>query len=61
MMATGGGVHTVLATATKRIEFFFSIFHCRCRHSVNEPLEFVYIAAKAKTTSLPDRFIENAI
>ena len=38
-MATGDGVHTVAATATKRIEFCSSFrCRCRCRRSVNGPL-----------------------
>ena len=37
IMATGGGVYTVMAMATKGIEFF-SPFHCHCHYSVNKPL-----------------------
>ena len=36
IMATGGDVHIVMATATEKIEFF-GPFHCRCRRTVNEP------------------------
>ena len=38
IIATGCGVHTVAAMATKGIEFF-SIFCYHCHHSVNEPLD----------------------
>ena len=38
IMAKGHGVHIMTAMATEKIEFF-STFHCRCRRSVNEPLE----------------------
>ena len=37
-IATGCGVHTVAAMATKGIEFF-SIFCYHYHHSVNEPLD----------------------
>ena len=33
IMATDGGVDTVMVMENKRIDFI-----CRCRHSVNEPL-----------------------
>ena len=38
IMATGCGVHIVMATAMEKIEFFSPV-RCRYRHSVNEPLE----------------------
>ena len=42
IMESSDGVHTVVATATEKIEFF-SPFHCRCHRSVNGPLESVFI------------------
>ena len=38
IMELSAGVHTAMATAVEKNEFF-NPFCCRCRRSVNEPLD----------------------
>ena len=41
IMATGHGVHMVMAMVTEKVEFY-SPFRCHCRRSVNEPKDLIF-------------------